>query len=583
MTRAYALVLALAILAVAGLYLRHMIKRHQVGPLIWRWFSGHSLDGHHRTNASWTRKATKVLHPSGNAVRWHHLPRYQRAAVRTGTTISIVALWWGLRNAYLPTIAVAFGIIAAAVVVLGFAAVRHGFKLRHDYVWVRPLHRSLTHELGVPPHKVEVARDRSEVTVGLPEHFAGDDRGKQAVTTIVTSKLAIEAPDAEWKLSGKRPLVVYTKSQPPPGRVGWAELLPTVQAADPTDVMLGKGKKNALVSVSIDGDSPHIGLSMGSGDGKSTVARLIAVQFLYHGGLVLFLDYKLISHMWARGLPNVAYAGRPEEIHAALLWLQDEIMRRNDVALAGANIRGEVVADVGPRILVVAEELNATQNRLAAYWRRTKEKGDPGRSPSSEALDEAMFIGRQVKVNILQIGQRLSAKAAGSGDARENLGVKVMSNPSAATWKMLVGDRHALPPATDNKGRLQVVTPKAVRETQGGFVDEVVAREFALAGTVAIPRADMPFVTRGEVVPRGTGGVDSRPGQPFVVGHPALVPGRPPGAVTLREATEADLFPTIAAARKASQRPGFPTPVGTDGPANLYDLSDLYVYRGRAA
>src|ERR1039457_6495267 len=97
----------------------------------------------------------------------------------------------------------------------------------------------------------------------------------------------------------------------------------------------------------------------------------------YHGSLLMILDFKLISHMWARGLPNVAYAGLPAEIHTALMWLQAEILRRNQVALRAADIEGVVQANVGPRILVIAEELNATQNRLGAYWKTVREKGRP--------------------------------------------------------------------------------------------------------------------------------------------------------------------------------------------------------------
>jgi hypothetical protein len=39
------------------------------------------------------------------------------------------------------------------------------------------------------------------------------------------------------------------------------------------------------------------------------------------------------------------------------------------------------------------------------------------------------------------------------------------------------------------------------------------------------------------------------------------------------------LFPTIDAARKASQRPGFPAVIGERGNANLYDVGDLAALR----
>lgn len=132
---------------------------------------------------------------------------------------------------------------------------------------------------------------------------------------------------------------------------------------------------------------------------------------LYLGAVLLILDPKRISHMWARGLPNVAYARDDHELHAALLWLAGEVAWRNREADKSADVEGNVHGDVGPRIFVIAEELNAMMKRLRAYWRTVRESGDPVRSPALDALDEVMFTGRQVRVNVLMIGQRLSAEA----------------------------------------------------------------------------------------------------------------------------------------------------------------------------
>jgi hypothetical protein len=51
--------------------------------------------------------------------------------------------------------------------------------------------------------------------------------------------------------------------------------------------------------------------------------------------------------------------------------------------------------------------------------------------------------------------------------------------------------------------------------------------------------------------------------------------------VTLREAFAAGLFPTIDAARRASNRPGFPAKVGDRGAAKLYDVGDLAAFRSQ--
>jgi hypothetical protein len=271
-----------------------------------------------------------------------------------------------------------------------------------------------------------------------------------------------------------------------------------------------------------------------------------------------------------------------------LCWLandddgESELTRRKQVALASADIRGNVTADIGPRILIVAEELNVTQKILKSYWRKI---GGKGPSPAAEALDEVMFTGRQLRVHALQIGQRLSAKAtsgSGSADSRENLGAIVFSNPSASTWKMLC-DGHAQPPASDHKGRYQVVTRKQVREMQGALWDEEDARAFATAGTVAIPRHDMPFITARVPVAVGQSAIPLMPPPdlPFVVGQAPDVPSLP-GAVTLAEAVEAGMWPTQAAARKAVQRAQLED-AGYRGAAKLYTIDALATARRRKA
>ena len=337
-------------------------------------------------------------------------------------------------------------------------------------------------------------------------------------------------------------------------------------------------------------DSPHVGISAGSGAGKSVTARLIATQVLYKGGIVLFLDFKLISHHWARGLPNVAYAARPPEIHQAACWLAEEITRRNEVAMAGADIEGEVHANVGPRILVVAEELNATMGRLKAYWREVREKGDPATSPAIAAIEEGLATGRQARVNFLLIGQRLSAKATGSGnnaDARENIGAIIMARYTKRTVEMLAPDR-AIPAASSHVGRVQVVTATAVRETQVGFLTGREARAFATAGTVGLPRADMPFVTSagpvaGAITDPAADGLETvsnpRSGQALTVCGESVTPV----PVSLAEAVAAGI---VRGTKRALQMdrwrdPAFPQPVDHRGQAQLFDAAELAAYDTR--
>jgi hypothetical protein len=256
--------------------------------------------------------------------------------------------------------------------------------------------------------------------------------------------------------------------------------------------------------------------------------------------------------------------------------------RRNEVALAGADVDGNVRAIVGPRLIVVCEELNATIARLRAWWRENRDPQDPVRSPALEALDAVSFMGRQVRVNLIYIGQRLSDKATGGGgDARENMAVVAMSRYRPSTWKMLAPD-FPMPPRNLTPGRLQVVSDQ-VQEVQGIYLSPVEAREYSVSGVVSPLPFGMPGVPatvaadspREELVSAPDLGVNQ-----FHPGNPPIPPRPVSALVSLQEAVDADVFPgmKIAGVRTLRYRykgRGFPAHAGYDGSAKLYNLDEL--------
>jgi hypothetical protein len=489
--------LSLAALVAAGIagVARNRVRQHGLFVIVWRFLSGQAWHGKPVTDAGWIRPGIKALTRTGHASRFHHMPRWRRALRRTGSTSAAGLALYGLVVARTVTV---WAAAAAAGGLLLYGAWRSWqgvLRFRHRRIWVRPLHAALAPVLGVPlPAKPEswlsVERDRSKATVHLPPGPLPDERERAAIAAAAAAKLGLEAPDTSWRLTGPRPQLALTAAKPPPANVPLGALRTQLEQASQDTIVLGLGKGGTPVTVSLAGDSPHLGLSMASGGGKSIAARLIGAQLLHRGGLVIVLDPKRISHAWARGLPNVAYAADAATIHATLLLLAREVARRNEVAEAAADVEGEVHADVGPRVLIIAEELNTMQQRLKAYWRDIRSSSDPSRSPAAEALDEVLFTGRQVRCNVLMVGQRLSAAASGTGDARENLAARVLGRYTTSTWKMLCPE-HPPPPSSRTPGRVQVVT-HTVRECQIGFLSGAEARDYATSGVIARDPAHHP-------------------------------------------------------------------------------------------
>lgn len=519
--------------------------------------------------------------------------RAVRSARRTAGTAAAAAALYGAAVAPAVTLPV-LAVLASGGTGYGAYRARAWQQRRsHHRRWVRPAYMAARDIAGWPqdqhPSKwLTVAPDRSLVTARLPVGWKGEASEQARLSQVLAVRLGIDSPVVRYQLAGHAPRLELAQSPPPPGRTVLADALGALDRAKDDEWVWGRGKQGAWVTTSLSGDSPHAGISMGSGAGKSTLARWLLAQMLHRGCIGLVLDIKWLSHMWAHGLPNVAVAHREAEIHEALCWLGAEVQRRNEVAFAAADIDGNVGADVGPRIIVLAEELNDTMKALRSWWRETRAASDPVRPPSLDALDRVSFTGRQVRVHLVYIGQALSAAAmGGSRDSTESMGVIAFARTKQRTWKMLAPD-HPMPRMSLTPGRIHVVSDE-VRECQAVLASPAEAREYALSGVVS----PLPYGMPGAPVQAGGGPVQAgtlalRTGEDLRIVSAdqgfsvvAVSPGTP--ALTLREAVEAGVLRmSLGAARKARTRDSsFPEPSGRDGTAELYDPEALADY-GRA-
>src|ERR1035441_4653888 len=383
-------VLAVLVLIVLG----EARKRHGTLPLLWRWLSGHALDGAHRTDAGWFSAAENKL-GARPVSRWHYLPRAHRAAWRTGGTLAALGAAWGLPTHQADTLH-ALGAVAVVAVGLGlWQGWRRTRAFRHVRAHVRPLHHALGAALSIPAATrpaawldVPIGYAKTQgalITVHLPKRFAPGGDARRAVEQVVCAKLGLVAPSVAWLLEGAKQRVEFTVQIPPPGKVGLAAARMLIAETAITAPLLGIGRGGRPVYADFDADSPHALISAGSGAGKSVTTRTMVAQVLNKGGVALILDFKRFSQTWARGLPNVRYCKDIAQIHEALLWLSAEVDARTRLADDGADDEGNTDGvNLGPRIIVLAEEMNATVNRLAAYWRTIK--GKIGRASCRERV-----------------------------------------------------------------------------------------------------------------------------------------------------------------------------------------------------
>jgi hypothetical protein len=261
-------------------------------------------------------------------------------------------------------------------------------------------------------------------------------------------------------------------------------------------------------------------------------------------------------------------------------------------------------------VLILLEEINATMKQLARYWGTIRESGDPKISPAVDALNEILYMGRQLRMHVLLLAQSATARALGGPEVREQFATRILARYSMNAWRMLAPEVHPAPKSTKHPGRAQVVIGGTARETQVLFFTDAEAREWATTGRSATPARKRPAVPaqpapaelqKAADGPQTTGPDNQTPippTEPEAPAHAALhapqddaddspgtiaatSPGNRAGdvddqAVGLREAAEHHLPYTLAALRyaRANDRT-FPGPVDKRGAELLYRVGDL--------
>jgi hypothetical protein len=294
----------------------------------------------------------------------------------------------------------------------------------------------------------------------------------------------MEVSSLDW-LQGTNP---YSGVSTP--QKGFPSILPLSESTDwigncgPSEVLLGVDALGDPMTVDLDSESPHILISAPTGRGKSAVARSIAVQRLAQGDLVVFLDVKRHSHRWARNLsPNVHYAKSAQDIGGALVNIGREVHRRNLIADEWDGPLDQ--APVGPRIVVVFEEMNATMSSLKALDKRLHE----GDYTAVQGFMDAMFMGRAVKVHVVGFAQMASFRATGGAEVIENFGTRILIGHSPQAWRWLASDCGKPMSAPEENGRGIVCHGGKARECQLLWVPEESSEDYVTSALPAQKRA----------------------------------------------------------------------------------------------
>ena len=262
-----------------------------------------------------------------------------------------------------------------------------------------------------------------------------------------------------------------------------------LSAAEST-VVLGVSGEGEEVSVNLDDDSPHILVNAGTGGGKSVIARTILSQQVRKGSLGVILDIKRHSHKWAQNNPKIGYAKELPEIGNALVELGRELHRRNRIV--DEHYGPMDTAPIGPRIVIVMEEMNATLTQLRELSRRLPK----GSYTAMDAYNDIMVMGRAVKLHVVAVTQYADARVMGGVAMRENFGLRILAKYQKPSWTLLAWDAGLPLPCPTQKGRGYSVTGGEAIQTQYLYLTEEEAMTLSHGGDPAAFALQNPYQAR---------------------------------------------------------------------------------------
>lgn len=587
--------------------------RHTPLRLLGRFVSGRPLDGIHRTDATFLRRATRDLTLRGRASHWHHQEGYKRASWRIGIALVIAIIFCGLAVNQTATV---IGLIISAIAGSAFGTWRGRISLldwSHHRKLVIPLYQTSTLITGQSVvfgrshgdnHKkyIHVPRDfrtndKARIRFVVPETWEAQPGQQARLRTLITQRLG-----GDWdmipKLTEYPPSIEFVKSPAPPDKVTFADIKSALEKGSLNIIILGIGTRDKIISINLDSESPHIAISMGTGGGKTSLIRLIVAYLMRHGcERIDIIDPKRVSHNWARDIPGVyihrTMTKQMEAIHNFRLRMES----RYDALDTDDTL-------TFPRHVLIIEEQNSWMGYAQTYWadyRRGLEPAErgkvPPRNPAVADLGFCLFQGRQANMNIFSIYQRQSAAASGGGDLRENYGALLAARMKPQTWKILTGSSQMPKEARSRiNGRGIFVLGDEYHPVQFAYLREAKEKDWP-----GVPRERWideayEYAMSGVRARADQNGQGTEPGNLVSVPEPASQPDMPGSRgdgsdepVTLREAIDAGIvpmrYPALRKARQRAERDGN-FPAGIPGSAGTaYKPSDLrawFATRGRS-
>lgn len=451
-------------------------RQPSLGEFLWRFPTGLPLNGRWQSDADWFRtgvQSTWQIKPRNlGGLRLGFRPGYQRAVFRWSLTAGAV---YEVPAALLHPWAAGLNTGAGVAAV----ASAYGYRawLKHGQDATEPARNALQEQLAklLDTPYADAAVDRSGVvTVELPRGFVLSEGSAKALNDLVERTMGHEL-EVSWPNLLKSRTVTWNKIPEPPDSVRYDAIKDKLVNRAPGTYFLGVDARGRDVTVNLDTETPHLGLSMGTGRGKSVLYRLLCAQWLADGADVTIIDVGMISLHEFRTLDGVSI-----EYDVAAAWdritlFETEMTERLRQLVAVDEEEWPAIVATWRRRVLLIEELNAFHAQSKAYWDTIRTSKDGATPPVLNQLTNISVMARKVLMHLAVASQRLEAKLI-SAAARGQMGLRIMANPSQADWRLLGEGKRPRAGYSRRPGRVVAVIAGDATALQVGHLERAEAK-----------------------------------------------------------------------------------------------------------
>jgi hypothetical protein len=397
-----------------------------------RWITGQLMDGTVRSTATAWRRGEDHPRWNGRVTRWHRLGNGHRAAARLGGVVASVVVLiaaethpWVLLSAALTIAGATVGGVVwwrrrrDAREAASRAEVKESPREHVPSLW-----RVLPDVIGVPPQSPhgdwlslpsDLASPDARVVLRLPDSWLGLPDQRALLDHVVTSRLP-----GEWDLTvslvGTPHTATWRRRVAKPHLPRLVEWEPS---ADPHRLMIGQGHGGPLY-VSTRTETPHWGVSAGTGGGKTTTILMPVIHHRTHGTLIDIIDLKEDSFQPLIEPEPVSGVRVHTTAIGAVTALAEFFVSMKSIATARANGYDEPIPD---RLMVI-DEFGSFMLAANTWWKYgLKGKGTP---PFMAWWRMTLMQGRTKNHRFIIGAHSFDLSLFGSSEARDLVGTKVV-------------------------------------------------------------------------------------------------------------------------------------------------------------